>query len=85
MGIRRDERGWAEESCPGSVANCGTGDLADEDRKRLEEVYVQAPGGTKAPRAWSGWNSGKEFEEKRRKLGEEEVGVSRMDQADRFR
>lgn len=49
-------------------------DLADEDRKRLEQVYVQAPGGTVAPRAWSGWRAGKEYEERRRKRGEEEVG-----------
>lgn len=48
-------------------------DLADEDRKRLEEVYVQGPGGTVAPRAWTGWRSGREFEDRRRKRGEEEV------------
>ena len=48
------------------------GELSEEDRKRLEEV-VKGPGGTVAPRAWSGWRSGKEFEERKRQRGEEEV------------
>lgn len=48
-------------------------DLAEEDRKRLEEVYVQGPGGTIAPRAWSGWRAGREFEERKKQRGEEEV------------
>lgn len=40
-------------------------------------MYVQAPGGTVAPRAWSGWRAGSQFEERRKKLGEQEVGSRR--------
>lgn len=59
------------------MANRRTGltiaDLAEEDRKRLDEVFVQAPGGTVAPRAWNGWRAGREFEDRKRQRGEEEV------------
>ena len=48
-------------------------DLAEEDRKRLDEVFVQAPGGTVAPRAWDGWKGGRELEERKRQRGQEEV------------
>lgn len=48
-------------------------DLAEEDRKRLDEVFVQAPGGTVAPRAWNGWRAGREFEDRKRQRGQEEV------------
>ncbi|ORX35620.1 hypothetical protein BD324DRAFT_602957 [Kockovaella imperatae] len=48
-------------------------DLAVEDQKRLENLYVTAPGGTVAPRAWNGWKSGREFEDRRRKVGENEL------------
>ena len=57
----------------GGWANTTPGDLASEDQKRLEELYVHAPGGTVAPRAWNGWRSGREFEQRRRKIEEEEV------------
>jgi len=51
----------------------GVGDAIAEDRKRLDESMVVGPGGTVAPRAWSGWRSGREVEERRQKRGEEEV------------
>lgn len=49
------------------------GEAADEDRKRLEDTVVVGPGGTQAPRAWSGWRSGKETADRQRKFGEEAV------------
>ena len=62
-------------SCAGDKADevVEPGDLAEEDQKRLEELYVTAPGGTTVPRAWSGWNAGRQFEDRRRKIGEDEV------------
>jgi sorting and assembly machinery component 37 len=49
------------------------GDAVAEDRKRVEEVMIVGPGGTVAPRAWSGWRAGREAEERKQKFGEEEV------------
>lgn len=57
----------------GVSSDPGVGDLVEEDRRKLEQTFVHAPGGTVAPRAWSGWNAGKEFEARRRKRSEEEV------------
>jgi sorting and assembly machinery component 37 len=49
------------------------GDAAEEDRKRVEDNFVSGPGGTMAPRAWTGWRAGAEFAERRKKVGEEEL------------
>ena len=51
------------------------GDAVDEDRKKLDETFVAGPGGTMAPRAWSGWRSGREFAERKKEWGEEELKV----------
>lgn len=51
------------------------GDAVDEDRKRLEESIVVAPGGTKTERKWSGWHAGREAAERTRLFGEEKIRV----------
>jgi sorting and assembly machinery component 37 len=51
------------------------GDAVDEDRKRLEDSFVVAPGGTKTERKWSGWNAGREAAERSRTFGEEKIRV----------
>jgi len=53
------------------------GDAVEEDRKRLEESIIVAPGGTKTERKWSGWNAGREAAERSRKFGEEKVSRGR--------
>lgn len=52
-------------------------DDSDVQRKKLEDSVVVAPGGTKTPRAWSGWGSGREVAERQRKFGEEAVSCLR--------
>lgn len=56
------------------------GDAVEEDKKRLEEAFVVGPGGTQAPRAWSGFNSAREKEARKRKYGEQQV-ITRAKQA----
>jgi sorting and assembly machinery component 37 len=49
------------------------GDASEEDQRNTEDAFVVGPGGTMAPRAWSGWRAGQEFEARRRQWGEDEV------------
>ncbi|TYJ52069.1 hypothetical protein B9479_007326 [Cryptococcus floricola] len=49
------------------------GDAVQEDQRILEEKYITGPGGTLAPRAWTGWRSGQEAEQRRRKWGEQQL------------
>lgn len=54
------------------------GDAQDADGSRrtpLDESFIVGPAGTKAPRAWSGWRSGREAEKRQRLRGEEELRV----------
>lgn len=39
----------------------------------MEDNFVSGPGGTMAPKAWTGWRAGTEFAERKRKWGEEEL------------
>lgn len=55
------------------VAGLHHGDAVDEDRKRLEDTVIVAPGGTKTERKWSGWNAGRLQAERSRQFGEEKV------------
>jgi hypothetical protein len=78
MGSRGFESWFVE--LRGVVCGCRAdvrriGDAVAEDRKRLEETMVVGPGGTVAPRVWSGWRAGREAEERRQKFGEEEVSL----------
>ncbi|OXH00499.1 hypothetical protein C370_07303 [Cryptococcus neoformans A1-35-8] len=49
------------------------GDAVEEDQRILEEKFITGPGGTVAPRAWTGWRSGQEAEKRRRKWGEQQL------------
>ncbi|ORY26319.1 hypothetical protein BCR39DRAFT_258419 [Naematelia encephala] len=65
------------------VGGLNTGDAWEEDQKRQNEAFVAGPGGTLAPRAWSGWRAGRELEERRRRFGEEERAKAVLDPLER--
>jgi len=56
------------------LINVSLGDLADEERAKMEDAFVVGTAGTIAPKAWSGFFSGREASRRRTKFGEEEVG-----------
>ncbi|ODN88855.1 hypothetical protein L198_06657 [Cryptococcus wingfieldii CBS 7118] len=49
------------------------GDAVEEDQRILSEKFITGPGGTVAPRAWTGWRSGQEAEKRRRQWGEQQL------------
>ncbi|WVQ77282.1 hypothetical protein IAR50_006966 [Cryptococcus sp. DSM 104548] len=49
------------------------GDAVEEDQRIMEEKFITGPGGTVTPRAWTGWRSGQEAEQRRRRWGEQQL------------